>query len=76
MQTWEYGTLVCRYQTGIFSKRIYWSWRGARIEIVSLEHALNLRGSEGWELVTSHTQVEPAWSEQVFVFKRLAPAAS
>jgi hypothetical protein len=76
MQTWEYGTLVCRYQAGITSNRIYWSWRGASIEVVSLEHALDLRGSEGWELVTSFTQVEPVWTEQVFVFKRHAPAAS
>lgn len=70
MTTWEYATLICHYESRILSGNNYWTWQGNRVTVTGLDGALNDRGAEGWELVTSHAHVETDWSEQVYVFKR------
>ncbi len=76
MNTWEYGTLICHYESGFLTGSNHWTWQGNRIEVASLDAALNARGAEGWELVTSHAHVETDWSQVVYAFKRPAPTKS
>jgi len=76
MQKWEYGNLICHYEAGFLSGSNHWTWQGKRIEFISIEVALNDRGAEGWELVTSHAHVEQEWSEEVYIFKRPLPRES
>ena len=76
MPTWEYATLICHHEAGFLSGKNHWTWQGNKIDFIGLDLALNDRGAEGWELVTSHAQVEPDWSEVAYTFKRPAQPKS